>query len=48
VPAEKNWMSLVEGMEELFSGSQERVARYFAFLMVSVWVLLRIDQSDGV
>jgi hypothetical protein len=43
VPAEKNWMSLVEGMEEAFSGSQKRVARYFAFLMVSAQTLVDID-----
>ena len=48
VPAEKNWMSLVEGMEEAFSGSQKRVARYFAFLLVSAWTLVDVDQSNGV
>jgi hypothetical protein len=47
VPAEKNWMSFVDGMALAVSGSQDRVARYLAFLIVSVcmyvsWTLIEV------
>jgi hypothetical protein len=42
VPAEKNWMSLAEGIEDGLGGSQKSVARYIARWMVSAMMFLLV------